>query len=54
MIWITMLEIIGAAQEARESPDSVAEEPERADPGPVLEALRRALKRLLWRRMFGE
>jgi hypothetical protein len=44
MIWITMLEIIGAAQEARESLNSVAEEPKSAEPrDPVPEALGRAL-----------
>jgi hypothetical protein len=54
MIWITMLEIIGAAQEARESPHSVTEEPGR--PRPATGGTREGSQERRepwWRRIFG-
>jgi hypothetical protein len=57
VIWITILEIIGAAAaEARESPDSAAEEPERAEPRPGGEGAQEdseGRRESWWRRIFG-
>jgi hypothetical protein len=53
MIWITMLEIIGAAQKAQVSQDSVAQKPERAVPRPSARNAEEGTEMPWWRRMFG-
>jgi hypothetical protein len=44
---------IEAPQEARESPQTVGEEPERAEPRPATGAAQEAVQRPWWRRVFG-
>ena len=52
MIWITMLEIIGAAQEVRESPHSATEEREWAETQPDTGGTQDD-QRPWWRRWLG-